>query len=899
MKAYLLCLSLVVASALPAQTVLVNDTFPANTQNLPKSVNWYFGGSGSGTTFTVNSVYTPGTPGSIAVPITSTSAQYMWSYFAASGAPKTLNIGDTITLTATFTISGALAKDSAFRFGLLNSGAAGGQKTADLVPGNTDPLFANYTGYVALMNPAPAAAIPVKTTKRSAGSANTQLLLGGSGFSATGLTPSSAPTTSFTFGADTYQAIFSINYSAANTVVMTFTLNDVTTGNTAVFPAFASTDATSPVTAFDTIAIGENSNSMSSVTFSNVNVTYTSAAPAISTQPASQTVTAGSAATFTVVATGTPAPTYQWNKGGTAVSGATNATYSIAAAAASDAGDYTVTVTNSAGTVTSSVATLTVSAAATVPAITTQPANVTVTAGASATFTAAASGSPTPTYQWKKSGTAISGATAATYTIAATVAADAGTYAVTATNSAGSATSNNATLTVNAATSGNVAPTITTQPANVTVTAGASATFTAAAGGTPTPTYQWNKGGTAISGATNATYTIAATAAADAGSYTVTATNAAGSATSNAATLTVNAATSGNVAPAITTQPSAQNVKVGASATFSVVATGTPAPTYQWTKGGGAVVGATNATLTIASVQATDAGSYAVTVSNSVGAATSNSAALTIDTSLPVAARLMSVSGRAAVGGGNNALILGVTFGGAAKPVVLRLAGPALKNFGLSTAITAPRLQLIAGGTLQTTNTGWDGLAASSTSFAQVGAFPFTAGSKDAAIVTSLNAGSYVLVGTNVDGLTGVGLGEIYDMSSSTSAGDRITNVSVRAQVGSGDNILIVGFVVSGTQSMPVVIRGVGPGLNAYGLSGLADPKITVFGGTQVVASNSGWDGATPSAAAFTKVGAFALASGTKDAALSATLTPGVYTVQLTSVSGGTGAALIEIYDAQ
>ena len=177
-------------------------------------------------------------------------------------------------------------------------------------------------------------------------------------------------------------------------------------------------------------------------------------APTITTQPASQTVTAGSSVTFSVVASGTSPFTYQWKFNGTAISGATSTSYTIASAQSANAGSYTVTVTNTAGSATSNAATLTVNAVATAPTITTQPASQTVTAGSSVTFSVAASGTSPLTYQWKFNGTAISGATNASYTIASTQSSDAGSNTVTVTNSAGSATSNAATLTVNASSGG-------------------------------------------------------------------------------------------------------------------------------------------------------------------------------------------------------------------------------------------------------------------------------------------------------------------------------------------------------------------------------------------------------------------------------------------------------------
>ena len=158
-------------------------------------------------------------------------------------------------------------------------------------------------------------------------------------------------------------------------------------------------------------------------------------------QPANQTVTAGGNVTFSVVANGTPAPTYQWNKGGSPISGATNSSYTITAAQSAAAGTYTVVVTNTAGSVTSNAATLTVNAAASAPTISTQPANQTVTAGAAVTFAVVANGTPAPTYQWNKGGSPISGATNASYTINSAATGDAGSYTVVVTNAFGAVTS--------------------------------------------------------------------------------------------------------------------------------------------------------------------------------------------------------------------------------------------------------------------------------------------------------------------------------------------------------------------------------------------------------------------------------------------------------------------------
>jgi plastocyanin len=358
--------------------------------------------------------------------------------------------------------------------------------------------------------------------------------------------------------------------------------------------------------------------------------------PVFTTQPSSQTVTAGGAVTFTAAASGTPAPTFQWQKSGVNISGATSASYALSSTTTGDAGSYTVVATNSVSPVTSNAATLTVNPAPVAPVITTQPSTQTVTAGNSVTFTAAASGIPAPTYQWKKNGTSITGATSSSYTLASVTTGNAGSYTFVATNSAGSATSSTATLTVNPA---NTAPVITTQPSSQTVTVGGGVTFTAAASGTPAPTYQWKKAGVNISGATSASYSIASATSGNAGSYTVVATNSVGAATSNAATLTVNPAPA---APVFTTQPSNQKVKQGSSVTFTAVASGTPAPTFQWTKDGVTISGATSATYTIPVAATTDEASYAVIASNTMGAATSDAAVLSVTTP-PKNARLTIV----------------------------------------------------------------------------------------------------------------------------------------------------------------------------------------------------------------------------------------------------------------
>ncbi len=344
--------------------------------------------------------------------------------------------------------------------------------------------------------------------------------------------------------------------------------------------------------------------------------------PQIVTQPTSQTVALGAMATFSIGASGTAPLAYQWKLNGTAIAGATAASYTTPAATSADNGSsITCVVTNAAGSVTSSAAVLNVNVP---PQITTQPGNQTVAAGQTATFSVTAGGSQL-TYQWSRNGVAIAGATAAVYTTPATTSADNGAlFSVVVANSAGSVTSNNATLTVTAASAG--APQITTQPTGKTVNVGQTATFTVVASGGGTLSYQWKKGGTAIAGATAASYTTAAAVSTDNGAvFTVVVTNSAGSTTSSAATLTV------NFPPQITTQPANRTVTVGQTATFSVVAIGSGTLSYQWQKGATPIAGATSASYTTPATFIGDSGAtFAVVVTNSLGSITSNSATLTV-----------------------------------------------------------------------------------------------------------------------------------------------------------------------------------------------------------------------------------------------------------------------------
>jgi uncharacterized repeat protein (TIGR02543 family) len=288
------------------------------------------------------------------------------------------------------------------------------------------------------------------------------------------------------------------------------------------------------------------------------------------------------------------------------------------------------------------------------PRIEIQPVGRAAVAGESVSMSVAVSGTPVLNYLWKKDGVALSGATQAILTLPNISNADAGLYEVQVTNEFGSAVSNRVGVTVSSVA---VAPAITAQPVDRVVQQGANVSLTVQATGSSPLRYQWRKGGTAITGATDATLTLASVQFANVGTYDVVVSNTAGSATSAPAALSL----TGLLAPEITTQPKSQYANPGSTVTLSVVANGTGL-SYHWYKQGVMIAGETRASLSLASVQTSDAGVYWVVVSNSGGAVTSDQATLTVDSVLG----FMRVVGSPAIlaNGGTVVLELGTSFPG-------------------------------------------------------------------------------------------------------------------------------------------------------------------------------------------------------------------------------------------
>jgi hypothetical protein len=320
--------------------------------------------------------------------------------------------------------------------------------------------------------------------------------------------------------------------------------------------------------------------------------------------------------------------------------------------------------------------------------------------------------------------------------------------------------------------------------------------------------------------------------------------------------------------PAFTTQPISATVTGG---TVALTVAATNSPTYQWALNGTPIAGATDPILLIGNA-ANAAGTYTCIATNAGGSVTSNAATVTLTDTTDIG-RLINISARAQVGTGGNILIGGFVVGGAGtagtKPVLIRGSGPALVPLGVSGALPDPQLQIFSGSNVVGTNNGWGGNSAIASTAAAVGAFPWTnAASHDAALVTSLS-GPYTAEISGQSDDTGVALAEVYDATPAgtyTPNSPRLVNISARAQVGTGGNILIAGVVIGGSTSRTVLIRASGPALVPLGVSGvLPDPQLQIFSGSTVIESNNGWGGTSEVANTAAAVGAFTWTSPTSN----------------------------------
>lgn len=332
---------------------------------------------------------------------------------------------------------------------------------------------------------------------------------------------------------------------------------------------------------------------------------------------------------------------------------------------------------------------------------------------------------------------------------------------------------------------------------------------------------------------------------------------------------------------------------------FSVLAVGAGPLAYQWLQDGRPIPGATGARWTLPAFQPADVGSYSVVVTNATGSVTSAAAALVVASS-----RLINLSILTSLAAAGDTFTMGYVVGGIGtngpKPLVIRAAGPSLGALGVAGTLDDPKLELFAGEGKTGENDNWDGAATLSRAMAGVGAFAYAGPtSKDAAAAVSVTTRDNSVKVSAAGGGTGAVIAEVYDATptaSYTAATPRLVNVSVLKPIGAG---LTAGFVIGGIGSKTVLIRAVGPGLAAVGVSGpVADPRLELFdGASKSIGTNDNWGGTAPLTAAFTVAGAFGLSPTSKDAALLTTLPPGSYTVQVSSIGTTTGVGLVEVYE--
>jgi len=400
---------------------------------------------------------------------------------------------------------------------------------------------------------------------------------------------------------------------------------DVSSGSGAATLNYTTTPLTAPDNGVQLRAVANNVlGDVASVPVT-VSVSDIDVPPTVASQPAALSVVAGSEAVFAVVARGTEALSYQWRRNGAAINGANAPVLKLAQVTSADATGYSVLVSNTAGSVVSETAALTVSdgpVQPVAPSIVTQPVAVVVNAGNTATFAVGVSGSGPLSFQWLRNGTPIAGAVSAFHSIAQAAAVDAGGYSVRVSNGVGVATSASASLTVNAGSAGS-APVISTQPATLVVAPGGSATLAVAASGSGPLVYEWLHDGVPVVGQAGAVYHFTSVSALDAGVYQARVSNALGEVTSDAAQLLVVGS------PAVSAQPASVSVVAGANATFSVVATG-DALRYQWLRDSVAIGGATGASYTTTTVLGDNGARFSVLVYNSAGLLFSQAATLTV-----------------------------------------------------------------------------------------------------------------------------------------------------------------------------------------------------------------------------------------------------------------------------
>ncbi len=354
-------------------------------------------------------------------------------------------------------------------------------------------------------------------------------------------------------------------------------------------------------------------------------------------------------------------------------------------------------------------------------------------------------------------------------------------------------------------------------------------------------------------------------------------------------------------APQIAHQPWDTPVSAGSTATLQVAASG-GGLAYRWTRNGTPLPGATLASYTLSSANSTHAGTYSVTLTNSLGTVTSRAAIVSVTSAPP--GELANLSTRADSGLGADVLIGGFVLRSAPGSVLARGIGPGLAPLGVTGFLPDPQIDLLTGaGVSLAANDNWNAPALAPVA-ASLGAFPLAPGSRDAALLQSVLPGPHVVVASGL-GPTARGnvLIELYDASPAGSGRGVLTNLSARSRVPAAAGTLIAGFVIRGQASLTVLIRAIGPALRALGVTdALPATRLSLVRDGETYFTNTRWSAAANALdvrETARQTGAFALAPGSADSAMLVTLPPGAYTAVVESPSGAGGVALVEVYEVR
>ena len=270
---------------------------------------------------------------------------------------------------------------------------------------------------------------------------------------------------------------------------------------------------------------------------------------------------------------------------------------------------------------------------------------------------------------------------------------------------------------------------------------------------------------------------------------------------------------------------------------------------------------------------------------------------------------LGNISTRAFVQTGDNVVIGGFIVQGAErKKVVIRAIGPELTQHGVPNALANPTLELHDHtGALIASNDNWGttiiGGIITMNQVAAIRASGYApSDSRESAMIVNLPPGSYTAIVRGVGNMTGVALVEVYDLSPAPNS--ILENISTRSFVRTGDNVMIGGVIVQGTQSRRVIVRAIGPELTQYGVPNpLADPTLELHDGTgALIASNNNWQhtiigGIITSDQAHDIMDSGHAPTDPRESAIIADLPPGSYTAIVRGVNNTTGVALVEVYD--